>query len=65
MLPENIERIGALAFAGSALKSIYLPESLTDIADNAFAGCEGLTVTAEEGSYAYLWAVRNGYIDVD
>ncbi|MBQ3762356.1 MAG: leucine-rich repeat protein [Clostridia bacterium] len=63
-LPENVLTIGDKAFANSSLTSIYLPPSLTYIADDAFSGCENFTVTAQEDSYAYVWAVGKGYIEV-
>ena len=64
-LPESVTSIGTRAFAGSSLKAVYLPPTLTSIADDAFEGCEGLVVTADKGSYAYAWAVRNKYIVPD
>lgn len=39
-----------------------LPGSLTEIADDAFDGPDKVTVLAEFDSYAYRWAVKNGYI---
>ena len=62
LLPEGIETIGSKAFAGTGLTAIDLPVSLKIIADDAFDGPEKVSVTAEKGSYAYRWAVANGYI---
>ncbi len=62
VLPEGITSIGARAFAHSSLTAIHLPASLTFIDDTAFEGCEPLTVTAEEGSYAYGWCLDHGLI---
>ena len=62
LLPEGIETIGSKAFAGTGLTAIDLPASLKIIADDAFDGPEKVSVTAEKGSYAYRWAVANGYI---
>lgn len=63
VLPDGIERIGYEAFGNSSLTSINLPESLTYIDDTAFSGCTELTkVTAKVDTYAYDWAVQNGYI---
>jgi len=61
-LPSGVQTIGSKAFAYSGLKYIHLPASLTSIADDVFTGCSGIRVTAAAGSYAYDWAVRNGYI---
>ncbi len=55
ILPEGVATIGAKAFAGSSLRKINLPASLTAIADDAFDPSY-LHVRAEEGSYAYYWA---------
>ena len=52
VLPEGIESIGNRAFAGSSIKRVYLPASLTEIAEDAFPlgtvgyGAEG-TVAAK------------------
>ena len=62
VLPEGVEQICSRAFAGSSVTEVFLPESLTYIADDAFDGCENVTIDASEGSYAYDWAVTNGYI---
>ena len=61
-LPDGLESIGSKAFAGTGLTAVDLPASLTFIADDAFDGPERVSVTAETGSYAYRWAVENGYI---
>ena len=60
VLPEGVEEIGPRAFADSSLTSINLPDSLTGIAEDAFD--EDVAVEANEGTYAYDWAVNNGYI---
>ena len=65
VLPENITEIRARAFANSTLSEINLPDSLTFIDNTAFDGPDKVTVTANEGSYAYEWAVENNYIDPD
>ena len=63
-VPEGAEVIDSLAFARSSVKTVNLPGSLYFIADNAFLGCADLKVNAREGTYAYTWAVRNGYIKI-
>lgn len=39
----NIKSIGARAFAGSAIETITVPDTVTSIGDSAFAYCEDLT----------------------
>lgn len=63
VLPEGLTAIGSRAFADSSLTGINLPASLTEIDDSIFHNVSGLTVTAIPGTYAYQWAVRNGYIE--
>ena len=63
VLPEGIEEIHNNAFTYSRLREINLPDSLRYIAEDAFSGTNDLEITAREGSYAYSWAVANGYID--
>ena len=68
IVPEGAVEIGDAAFAFSSVREAILPESLEVIADNAFLGCGDMTVTAPEGSYAWLWAQENGFLlpgDVD
>ena len=62
-LPEGVQEIGARAFANSGVREINLPGTLVTIAENAFDGTALVTVTAEEGTYAYDWAVAHGYIE--
>lgn len=62
IVPEGVREIGARAFAYSGVTQIELPESLTAIAGDAFAGSRLQTVIAAEGSYAYEWALARGYI---
>ena len=44
----------------SSLTSITIPDSVTSIDDTAFSGCENLTITASEGSYAHQFAQEHG-----
>ena len=61
VLPEGIKSIGERAFEDSGLRKINLPS----IADNALPISRSqVSVAAEEGSYAYRWAVETGYIPV-
>ena len=43
ILPEGVEQIGIAAFENTGLEKLSLPDSLTFIADLAFAGCEYIT----------------------
>jgi len=43
-LPESIENIGPYAFAYSSIKTILIPEAITQIDETAFYGCEELTI---------------------
>ncbi|MBQ9950568.1 MAG: leucine-rich repeat protein [Clostridia bacterium] len=61
-LPEGVCSIGSRAFADSSISSIYLPESLTDIAEDAFDGCSGLAATVIPGSYAEEYCIAQ---DID
>lgn len=52
--------IGPLAFGNcSALKQIEIPDSVTQIADNAFDGCDNLVIFCAPHSYADLYAQAN------
>jgi len=62
VLPDGISEIRSRAFADSSLKEINLPASVETIAANAFDDCGDIGVTAQEGSYAYQWALEKGYI---
>ncbi len=57
---EGVTVIGPRAFAGSALKVVYLPASLESIAADAFDGCDGMTVISPPGCYARRWCRSKG-----
>lgn len=61
-LPEGITKIGAKAFAGSGVTAVNLPDSLKEIADDAFDDTVITSLTVNEGTYAYKWAISHGYI---
>ena len=42
-LGDNLKKIGDMAFAGSSIYSITIPESVEQIGKNVFDGCEHLT----------------------
>ncbi|MDO5143451.1 MAG: leucine-rich repeat protein [bacterium] len=62
VVPDGTTEIRSRAFADSSLVAIELPDSLTRIADDAFEGCDQFQLVVQQGSYAYEWAVKNGYI---
>lgn len=59
-LPEGAQEIGERAFAGSSVKTMDIPPSVRQIADNAFLGVDGLTVRGEAGSYAQTYCEAHG-----
>ena len=62
VIPDGVKTIGARAFAGSGLKRIEIPDSVTKIADNAFDGISGLTIVSSSGSYAQQYADQHSQI---
>ena len=64
LVHDEVTEIRSKAFADSSLTEINLPGSIEYIADDAFDGCEDVAVTAEQGTYAFDWAVEKGYIKV-
>ena len=62
LIQEGVAGIGAYAFNGcSRLNYIFIPDSVTQIADNAFTGCEDLTVRSSAEAYAHTWALQHGF----
>lgn len=55
----NLTNIGAEAFNNSALKSITLVETVTNIGEDAFSGCGDLVIRCYKDSYAYQYAKAN------
>lgn len=53
VLPNGVEKIGERAFAQSGLRWINLPQSVTEIAADAFADCPDLSADVVMGSYAH------------
>ena len=64
VVPEGTTEIHARAFAYSAVKEVQIPDSVSFIDDTAFEGLTELRVEAPQGSWAYDWAVANGYTPV-
>ena len=61
-LPEGAESIGSGVFAGSVgLRAVYIPESVTGIATDAFDGTpDEFTIVGKAGSYAASFAEQYG-----
>ena len=61
VLPEGLTLINGEAFQGfQDLESVTIPDSVTDIEESAFDGCERLTIHAREGSFAERFAAARG-----
>lgn len=61
IIGEKVQKIPAFAFTGCEnLLYATIPDSVKDINDNAFMGCEKVSIVCSEGSYAYTYAVKNG-----
>jgi len=55
-----VDSIGSRAFADcGALTLVYLPKSVRFIADDAFEGCDNLTIFCPAGSYAHRYALSH------
>lgn len=60
-LASNVERIFNKAFANcSNLSKVIIPQSVASIGDNAFEGCNKLTIWCYAGSYAEAYAIVHG-----
>ena len=60
IITEGTAEIRSRAFAGSPIRSIILPASVSFIAPDAFDGCSLLTFSAPEGSYAHARCLELG-----
>lgn len=57
VLPGSTESIGTRAFAdNSALRAVYIPESVRYIGNQAFEKSQNVVIRANEDSYAASWA---------
>ena len=45
-LPHHLEKIGSYAFTDAALRSIYLPNNVSELALHVFSGCKQLTTVS-------------------
>ncbi len=62
VVPYGTEYIKARAFADSSIKKIYIPETVTFIASNAFDGADDVEIHAPAGSYAEAFAEEHEYL---
>ena len=61
VIPGGCVSIGARAFANvKSLVYIYIPESVSSIASDAFSGSKNVTIYCESGSTAEQFATTNG-----
>ena len=60
-VPNTVHTIDKRAFYDvDNLKKIVIPVTVTSIRENAFLGCDNITIYAKANSYAYKYAVDNG-----
>lgn len=63
IIPRTVESIGFAAFAGNEdLTSVTIPDSVREIDDRVFEGCNNLVVSVRCGSYAEKWVQENGVV---
>jgi hypothetical protein len=60
-LPAALTAIGSEAFAGGAFDSVYIPDSVTSIAEDAFGDRTSLTIIGVPGSAAEDFARAHGF----
>lgn len=61
ILESGALEIGEKAFGNCALlKTISIPDSVSYIGENAFSGCGRVVIKCTDGSYAHLYAVKEG-----
>ncbi len=61
VIPSGVEKIGNQCFLNcTALECVVIPDSVEQIADDAFDGCNKLTIYANEDSYAAEYAMERG-----
>lgn len=58
--PADLQHIGAGAFQNTALGTITLGESVGEIGEGAFSGCNDLTIRCYKDSVAHQYATANG-----
>ncbi|MCR4594754.1 MAG: leucine-rich repeat protein [Clostridiales bacterium] len=61
-IPDGVTEIKAYTFdSADSLKTIIIPASVTDIGEYALAGSDGLVIQTSCNSWAYHYALENGY----
>ena len=61
ILPSACTAIASRAFANANDIALYMPNSVTDIADDAFDGCGKVTFICESDNAAAAYAAENGF----
>ena len=62
VLPYGATTIGPRAFADSGVKNIYIPDTVTEIAEDAFEGIADLTINSSQSAVsAREFAAAHGY----
>ncbi len=61
-IPAETQRIESMAFAGVSADAVILPETVTDIAADAFAGSRVRFICGCADTYAERYADANGFI---
>jgi hypothetical protein len=59
VIPDGTLSIGSRVFEGCRLEDVFVPASVTDIAEDAFMGAKRFTLHTPRGSYAADYAKRN------
>ena len=54
VIPAGITRIGAGAFHGYGVETVYIPDGVTEIGDNCFNGCKQLREVRIPSSVTYI-----------
>ena len=60
-IPERTERIESRAFAGISADSVRLPDTVTEIAPDAFSGSNVRVLYGHASTYAERYALDNGF----
>ena len=64
-IPNGTTTVESEAFANTPDNAVvYFPDSVTQIAGNAFSGVDGLVVVGYRNSTAQTFAQQNGYVFV-
>ena len=64
-LPDSLKRIERNAFADTVIEELFLSDGLEFISPDAFTRAQIGKVTANPGTYAFTWAMENGYIQIE